>query len=353
MNFLGRFLLFLLTVLVIVVLTVFLLSPLTIRDWTGNISEISSVVRVVIAVLIDLVLLALLFSQLRPARQQPTSSGLMMRATGTLTEVSVDSARERILKAVSDVPDVVSVEAQVKPVRGRADLDLDVEVLGEDVRLPEKQKEIDRALRQVINKQLGLQMAGRPRVRIRLHGEKPVVVPPRVEPPVVTPPPPVVVPPPEPEQKEPIFSSLRPEPEAEAGVEKPPPPPAPPAVEPKPEPREGLFSGLFRRDREDEVKPAPKPAEPAADEEIFADTPELAALLRTPKPDEPPPVEKPVTVVTTDEDEVDDEADTINLNLDRELSNTAVDDLVEDRPADEQDDDERPAAVTPDEPRQS
>ncbi|MBI5669672.1 MAG: hypothetical protein HZC41_16840 [Chloroflexi bacterium] len=345
MNFLGRFLLFLLTVLVIVVLTVFLLSPTTIGSWSGNISEISPVFRIVIAVLIDLVLLALLVSQLRPARQ-PTTSGLLMRSTGTFTEVSVDSARERILKAVGDVPDVVSVEAQVKPVRGRADLDLDVEVLGDDVRLPEKQKEIDRALRQVINKQLGLQMAGRPRVRIRLHGDRPVTpTAPKAEAPVV--PPPVVVPPPEPKRDEPVFSSLRREPEVVP--EKPVPPPV---EEPKPEPREGLFGGLFRRDREDDVKPAPEPTEPAGDEEMFADTPELAALLRTTEPVEPS-TDAPVTIVVTDEDEGDDEADTINLNLDKELADTAADELMDDHPADAKDDDERPASVTSDEPRQS
>lgn len=350
MNFLGRLLLFLLTVLLIVVLSVFLLSPTTVQNWSGNISEIPPLVRIVIAVLIDLVLLALLFSQLRPARQ-PATSGLMMRASGTLTEVSVDSARERILKAVGDVPDVVSVEAQVRPVRGRADLDLDVAVLGDDVRLPEKQKEIDRALRQVINKQLGLQMAGRPRVRIRLHGERPAVVTPlKPEPPLIVPPP--VVTEPEPERTEigGLFGGLRRE--ADRVTEKPAPPSTPPIVEPGP--REGLFGGLFRREREDEVEAAPVSAEPAADDaEFFADTPELAALLRTTKPVEPP-AEAPVTVVmaeTARED--DDEPDTINLNLDKELENAAVDDLVEDDPADLKDDDERPAAVSPDEPRQS
>src|SRR5262249_7529851 len=134
------------------------------------------------------------------------------RGSGAVTEVSIESARERILKAVSDVPDVVAAEASVKPVRGRADIELQVTVFGHDVKLPDKQRDINRALKQVIDKQLGLEMAGQPRIHIRIHGEEkqkpPLVAPaPSVEkekpitPPVQRESPPPVKVEPEPEQK--------------------------------------------------------------------------------------------------------------------------------------------------------
>jgi hypothetical protein len=115
-------------------------------------------------------LLILFILSVRPSRKTNTT-GLIMRASGAITEVSVESARERILKAVNDVPDVIEADAKVKPVYGKADIDLQVVVLGQDVKLPAKQSEINRALKQVINKQLGLQMAGQPRVQIRLQSE--------------------------------------------------------------------------------------------------------------------------------------------------------------------------------------
>ena len=70
--------------------------------------------------------------------------------------------------------------SEVKALRGKADVDFDVVVSRDSNNLPEKQKEIDRALRQVLNKQLGLQMAGKPRVHIRMDGmdeQKPAPLP--------------------------------------------------------------------------------------------------------------------------------------------------------------------------------
>ena len=171
LGFLRRLYLILLSLIFIVVLAIFLLSPATIANWAGSISEISVIVRGLLAALLVVALLVLMYVQVR---RDPRSNvtGLVMRGSGAVTEVSVESARERILNAVSDVPDVVSAEAEVKPVEGRADVELQVVVMGHDVKLPVKQKEINRALKQVIDKQLGLRLAGQPRIHIRLHGEE-------------------------------------------------------------------------------------------------------------------------------------------------------------------------------------
>jgi hypothetical protein len=184
MNFLRRIYLLLVSLLLIIVVTALLLSPETIISWVGSISEISSVIRILLAVVFGLLLLALMYVQIRPDRIR-NMNGLMMRGSGAVTEVSVESARERILKAVSDVPDVISSEVDVKPINGKADIELQVVVYGHDVKLPVKQKEINRALKQVIDKQLGLRMAGQPRIHIRLQDRdisRPVVTIPPVTP---------------------------------------------------------------------------------------------------------------------------------------------------------------------------
>jgi hypothetical protein len=296
--------------------------------------------RIVIAVLLDLVLLALAYLQIRPARK-PESTGLTMRSSGAVAEVSVESARERILKAVSEVSDVVSVEARVVPIRGRADLDLDVEVLGEEVRLPDKQREINRALKQVINKQLGLQLAGRPRVHIRLRGEKPLVMtpPPRIEPLAPIPPVPAVEPPPERKESAGVFGGMRRPSEYEETI----------VVDTETEKSEekesgGLFSGLFRsREREDEVS-APavvsaKPVEAADEEDLFSESPELSALLRSSKGSDSPPA----AVVAAPDSE--DEGKTLILDVDKEKTASNTEDQA-DEPKPEDADERKPGSDT-------
>ncbi len=169
MSLLSRMYLVLLTAVMIVIITLLLIWPdTTIVGWGWGIAQQPPLLRLLAAVVISILLLALLYLQIRPAARA-SAEALEMRASGTITEVSVDSARERILKVVRDVPDVMSVEVSVRPVRGRAEVDLQVVVQGDEVRLPKKQDEISRALKQVIHKQLGLRLAGRPRIRLRLY----------------------------------------------------------------------------------------------------------------------------------------------------------------------------------------
>ncbi len=171
MNILRRLIVLLMGLILTGVVAVIFLFPQGVSVWAASISEWSWVIRVLLAVLIGAALLLLTVALIRPDPRVKLP-GLVMRTSGALADVSVESARERILKAVSDVKDVVSVEAQVKPVQGRADVELDVTVFGHDVQLPAKQKEINRAISQVIDKQLGLRMAGQPRVHIRIHTEE-------------------------------------------------------------------------------------------------------------------------------------------------------------------------------------
>jgi hypothetical protein len=183
LNLLQRVALVVVIVVVAIVLTLILIQP-------DLISRLDSGVRVFLALLIDLTMLGLLAALLRRQRV-PNQSALMVRAAGAVADVNVASARERILRAVRAVPGVTSVEAKVEAVRSRADIELDVMVSGTNINVPHKQKEIDRALRQVIQKQLGLQMARKPRVHIQLEAEQPEVPATRIEKPrpAIAPPP--------------------------------------------------------------------------------------------------------------------------------------------------------------------
>ncbi|MBC8170281.1 MAG: hypothetical protein H7X77_01355 [Anaerolineae bacterium] len=191
MKFITRLLMTLLALLLVAFLTVLLITPDTVVDVLARLEQVVFAARVALVVIMYLVILSLLYLQVR-STPKAQSDTLSVNASGAIAAVTVDSVRERILKTIGEVPGVASVTAQLKSIRGKADIDLSVTTTDDKVNIPEKQKEINRALEQVIKKQLGIQMAGRPRVNIRLGTVKPVVPAPAaaVPLPVIAPPPP-------------------------------------------------------------------------------------------------------------------------------------------------------------------
>lgn len=170
MHLVDRLLLVLMGLLVIGLITVVALVPETIITALEGIESLNLLVRLALVVVVNIVILLLVYLRVR-VRSHP-AVGLEVKAQGAVTDVSVESARTLILSAVKDVTGVTAADATVSAIGGRADVDLNVQVAGEDVHIPQKQKEINRALRQVMNKQLGLRMRGRPRVHISLEGEQ-------------------------------------------------------------------------------------------------------------------------------------------------------------------------------------
>ncbi len=154
-----------------ILVTVLLLNPDSIAVLALNLGNASALIRLPVAILIDILILAVLVILVRDTRPSHTSNGLMVKAQGAIADVSVESTTDRILRAVRAVPEVLSATATVKALHGKADVDLDVIVARQSKSLPDKQREIDRALRQVINKELGLQMSGKPRVHIHMDDE--------------------------------------------------------------------------------------------------------------------------------------------------------------------------------------
>lgn len=154
-----------------ILITMILLDPSAIAALALNLSEASVLIRLPLAILLVLLIIAVIVVFVRSGRPAGSASGLIVKAQGAIADISIDSARDRMLRAVRAVPDVIAADADLKAVRGKADVDLNVVVSRESSSLPEKQREIDRALRQVVQKELGLQLAGKPRVHIRMDTE--------------------------------------------------------------------------------------------------------------------------------------------------------------------------------------
>lgn len=167
MDFLRRLTLLLYGLALLALVVVLLLFPDTVADALRSLGDVPSTTRGAIAVVVGFVIVVAIFLMVRSPRVEH-KDGLIVKTPGALADVSISSARERILKAVLDVPNVVSADMRLQAPQGKADIDLAVEVAGTNINVPEKQKEIDRALRQITLKQLGLQLAHRPRVHIQL-----------------------------------------------------------------------------------------------------------------------------------------------------------------------------------------
>ena len=148
--------------ILVALLTVLLLVPQSIADF---VSGASLALRLVIVILIYAVAAYLLYRQY----QYPPVKGLVVRSSGTLATLNTESARDAIVKAIRDIDGVRAVRAEVKPARrGWAQIELRVAVKGDNISLPDKEQEINRALVQVAEKRLGLSLAKRPLVLITL-----------------------------------------------------------------------------------------------------------------------------------------------------------------------------------------
>jgi hypothetical protein len=172
--------------LLVVFVTILLMVPEAIVALVQALTEIPLVTRIAVVLIIYIGLLAVLYSRIR-VRQRPTGDALIVHASGAEAAVTVDSVHSLVLKTVRGIPDVSSVKADVQSINGKADVSLSITTDNDTVNVPNKQREIHRALEQVIKKQLGLQMAGRPRINIQFASatanpemvvSKPISVPP-------------------------------------------------------------------------------------------------------------------------------------------------------------------------------
>lgn len=163
---LRRLLLALLGFVLVAVLTLVILAPEAISDF---ITSQSILLRLVVLLIIYVVAFFAYYYEFNLANRG--IKGLVVRSGDSLTSLSVNSARDRILSVIREVPDVDSVVVDVESERGRAKVALNVVVANHNVNLPDKQNEIMKALVRLVEKQLGLRFAGRPTVNISFKDE--------------------------------------------------------------------------------------------------------------------------------------------------------------------------------------
>jgi hypothetical protein len=101
------------------------------------------------------------------------TDGLIVKTSGgALAELTIDSAREQILKAVKALPSVSRADVEIIGKYGKAVITLNVVMVDDGNGLLEKEKVIDKTLNEVVKKRLGLKMANRPVVQLRFSGDK-------------------------------------------------------------------------------------------------------------------------------------------------------------------------------------
>jgi hypothetical protein len=170
LKLIERILLVILGLLVITLIAVFFIAPDAVSDLMDGLQNVNILVRLGVVLVLDILVLAFVYSRVRTP--STTVEGLIVKAPGAITDIGIDSARSRILSAVQQVPNVIAADAKLEAVRGKAKIELNVTVRDSSVNVPRKHQEINQALKQVINKQLGLSILGQPRVHIHLDDER-------------------------------------------------------------------------------------------------------------------------------------------------------------------------------------
>ncbi|MBN1964289.1 MAG: hypothetical protein JW910_06560 [Anaerolineae bacterium] len=157
-------------ILLVVAVTAFLVAPQVVIDLATSLNGDNVVVRVVqliAALLIDVLLLFVVYRLIRP---RDGAGRLKVRARGAKAAVSLDSVQRQITMRVGQVADVLAVQAEVIDEGGAAQVTLNVRTRP-DVLVPEKKKEIERVLKQVVERQLGLKLAGPAEISIDLSAD--------------------------------------------------------------------------------------------------------------------------------------------------------------------------------------
>lgn len=149
---------------------ILLASPATVRLWIEQVESLNFIIRLGLAIVINVAMFFVILMQLRRPRNAQKDD-LVVKISGAIADVSVDSVRERVTKAVHAIADVSSVDTKIRAKDGKADIDLQVVMTGSDINVPKKQKQINAVVKKLIKEQLGLQLAGKPRVHIRLESE--------------------------------------------------------------------------------------------------------------------------------------------------------------------------------------
>ena len=165
LSFIRRILFLFAEIILMIALILLFIFPQTVADSISRIEEINLLLRIGIVAIPVLILLYFASHQIRPGRR-PNKDMLVVNSSGSVTHISKDSVKDRLLEEIRKIDNVASATATVEAKRNRADLELEVGISGQQIKIPEKQREIEKVVRQVIREQLGLQLADKPTVRL-------------------------------------------------------------------------------------------------------------------------------------------------------------------------------------------
>ncbi|MGF1506165.1 MAG: hypothetical protein ACFB51_13700, partial [Anaerolineae bacterium] len=173
----------------------------------GDLQEVQQLILIGAAVGADLLLLLLLYANLRP---RPRDSARFKLVGGGRTEMNFAPIQQRLERNIAGLRGIRYVTTVVSAQRGRVKADIDVTVAPNAV-LRTLQKQILEVAQATSEDQMGLKMAGRP--QLNLHLEDTTAPPPPVERPRVPEPPPGQVEHPQPPVRPPGGFTIPPPPE--------------------------------------------------------------------------------------------------------------------------------------------
>ena len=188
MNIFNRVVVVLTLLILIVVVTATAVIPHIIladvgawlSDWGGYFGRLQPAWRliggIVIALIFDVIALVLLYLELRPKRK---SYIRVQQVRGGMATIETDSIIQQLKYRLDSIPGVLEVEPKVNAKRDKVQATVDVEVSA-GVNVPERAGQLMNVVQSVLADDLGLQVYGKPQVRIKVA--KPTGKPPVIQP---------------------------------------------------------------------------------------------------------------------------------------------------------------------------
>jgi len=119
---------------------------------------------IAVALIFDLIALVLLYLELRPRRKRYIR---VQQVRGGMATIETDSIIQQLKYKLDPIPGVIEVEPKVNARRDKVQATVDVEVSA-GVNVPERAAQLMNVVQSVLVDDLGLQVYGKPEVRIKV-----------------------------------------------------------------------------------------------------------------------------------------------------------------------------------------
>ncbi|HOV48967.1 MAG TPA: hypothetical protein PLM06_10065 [Anaerolineae bacterium] len=119
-------------------------------------------VGVLLALIFDVVAIALIYFEVRPRRQRFIR---VENLAGGMATVSVESVVRQLEYRLAPIPNVIAVRPKIRAGRGKVQAVVNVDV-GTGANVPQMASRLVEEVKDVLSTEMGLQLAGEPEVRI-------------------------------------------------------------------------------------------------------------------------------------------------------------------------------------------